>query len=64
MDDWKHLSRIDDSIDFKIRGIKEFSLFNGFLIKVSFLKAFIMSLIESIDFVLHIFSEVIDFQLG
>lgn len=64
MDDWEHFGCIDDAIDLEIRGIEELAFFDGFLIIVSLLEAFIVSLIEAIDFILDIFAEIIDFLLA
>lgn len=63
MDYREHLCSIDNPINFQKRRIIEFSLINSFLIIVSINQSLLMCFIESIDFILHVFSEIIDLLL-
>lgn len=64
MYDWEHLSGIDDAIDFQIRRIVIFALFNGLLIVITVYESLVMGLIEPIEFVPHILAESVDLFLG
>jgi len=56
MNYWEHFSCIDDTIYFKVRGIEIFALVNGLLVVISLGEPLVMGLVETINFVLHIFS--------
>ena len=56
MDNWKHFGRINNPIYLQVGRVEVFPLVNSLFIVISFCKALIVSLIEAIDFVLHIFA--------
>lgn len=62
MDDRKHLGGIDDPIDLEIGRIEELAFLYGFLIVVALGEALVVGLVEAVDFILHIFSEVVDLE--
>lgn len=64
MDNRKHLSAADDSVNLEVGGIEVDSFFDGFLVIVGVEESLIMGLIEAVDFVFHVFAKGIDFLLG
>jgi len=56
MDDWKHLSGINNPIYLQVGRIKVLSFLDGLFVVVAFSEALVVGFIEAVDFVFHIFS--------
>lgn len=64
MDDGKHFSCCQNSINFQITLVKVFSLVNGFFIVVSFGDLNVEGFVKPIDFVFHGPSKGFNFRLS
>jgi hypothetical protein len=60
VDHRKHLGRIDDPIHLQVGGIEEFAFLYGLLIVIALGEALMVGLVEAVDFILHVISEVVE----
>lgn len=61
MDNREHFSGIDDPIDLQIGGVEVFALLDCLFIVIALCQPLEVCLIETVDFVFHIFAQTVHF---
>ena len=59
MDYWEHLGATDNSVNLKVWRIEVDLLINGLLIVIDISQLLVVSFVEAVDFIFHIFSKSI-----
>ena len=64
MDDRKHFCATYYPINFQVAWIKIDPFLDGFLIEIDIGQSLVVSLVEPVDFVLHVFAQSVDLFFG